>query len=123
MARKNPAVFDPHPFLKKVGNGKTVIRCKKNSRLFSQGDRANAVFYIQEGRVKLTVTSPHGREAVVTILEKGAFCGESCLTGQKVCLATATSINGSTIVRITKAAMIRALHNDPTFSTLFMARK
>ena len=120
MARKNPTVFDPNTFLNKVSRGKTVIRCKKNTRLFSQGDRANAVFYIQEGHVKLTVTSQHGKEAVVAILEKGAFCGESCLVGQKVCMATATSIPGSTIVRITKAAMIHALHDHPTFSELFM---
>ncbi len=121
MARKNPAVFDPHPFLTKVGRGKTVIHCKKNTRLFSQGDRANAVFYIQEGRVKVTVVSSHGKEAVVGILESGAFVGETCLNGQKVCMATATSINGSTVVRITKTAMIRALHDDPAFSELFMA--
>ncbi len=120
MARKDPTVFDPNTFLNKVSHGKTVIHCKKNTRLFSQGDRANAVFYIQEGRVKLTVVSEHGKEAVVAILEKGAFCGESCLAGQKVCLATATSINGSTVVRITKAAMMRALREDSAFSELFM---
>jgi CRP-like cAMP-binding protein len=121
MARRSPTVFDPDAFLTKVSRGKTVIHCKKDTRFFSQGDRANAVFYIQEGQVKLTVTSQHGKEAVVAILEKGAFCGESCLVGQKVCMATATAIPGSTIVRITKAAMIRALHDHPAFSELFMA--
>jgi len=121
MARKDLTVFDPHTFLTKVGHGKTVIHCKKNTRLFSQGDRANAVFYIQEGQVKLTVTSQHRKEAVVAMLEKGAFCGECCLVGQKVLMATATSIPGSIIVRITKVAMIRALHDHPAFSELFMA--
>ncbi len=121
MARKDPTVFAPNIFLNKISRGKTVMRCKKNARLFSQGDHANAVFYIKEGRVKLTVSSRHGKKAVIAILEKGSFCGESCLAGQKVYMATATSINGSTIVRITKAAMIRALHDDPALSELFMA--
>ena len=121
MARRSPTVFDPDAFLTKVSRGKTVIPCKKTTRLFSQGDRANAVFYIQEGQVKLTVTSQHGKEAVVAMLEKGAFCGECCLVGQKVRMATATSIPGSIIVRITKVAMIRALHDHPAFSELFMA--
>jgi len=121
MARKDLTVFDPHTFLTKVGRGTTVIHCKKNTRLFSQGDRANAVFYIQEGPVKVTVVSSHGKEAVVGILESGAFVGEACLNGQKVCMATATSINGSTIIRITRAAMIRALQNHPAFSKQFMA--
>jgi CRP-like cAMP-binding protein len=121
MARRSPTGFDPDNFLAKVGSGKTVIHCKKTTRLFSQGDRANAVFYIQEGQVKLTVTSQHRKEAVVAMLEKGAFCGECCLVGQKVLMATATSIPGSIIVRITKVAMIRALHDHPAFSELFMA--
>jgi CRP-like cAMP-binding protein len=121
MARRSPPVFTPNAFLANVSYGKTVIHCKKNTRLFSQGDRANTVFYIQEGQVTLSVTSQHGKEAVAAILEKGAFCGEYCLAGQKVCLATATPTKGSTIVRITKAAMIRALHSNSAFSELFMA--
>lgn len=122
MARKDPTVFDSDIFLNKIRRGKTVMRCKKSAQLFSQGDHANAVFYIKEGWVKLTVSSQHGKKAVIAILEKGSFCGESCLAGQKVytATATATSINGSTIVRITKAAMIRALHDDPALAELFM---
>lgn len=72
MARKDLTVFGPNIFLNKISRGKTVMRCKKNARLFSQGDYANAVFYIKEGRVKLTVSSQHGKKAVIAILEKGS---------------------------------------------------
>jgi CRP-like cAMP-binding protein len=120
MARKDPTVFDSDTFFKKVGRGKTLLRCRKNTRLFSQGDAAKYVFYITEGRIKLTVISPHGKEAVVGILESGTFVGEACLNGQKVCMATATSINGSTVVRIARATMIRALQDHPSLSKQFI---
>ena len=121
MARKRPASFNPKNFLSQVGSGKTLLQCRKNQILFSQGDAADAVFYIQDGRVTLTVVSPQGKEAVVAILEPEALFGETCLTGELVRMATATALNASTIVRIDKSAMIRVLHEKPTFAELFMA--
>lgn len=120
-ARTEAARFDPKIFLTKVGNGTTILNSTKKKVLFSQGDAANAVFYVQAGRVKLTVVSPQGKEAVVGILEPGAFFGEGCLAGQVVCMATATALDSSTIARIDKVAMIRVLNDEPAFSALFVA--
>lgn len=120
-ARKRATPFNPQTFLAKVGHGKTTLRAPKEHLIFSQGDAANAVFYVQAGRIKLTVVSQQGKEAVVGILEYGSFFGEGCLAGQLACMATATALNASTIVRIEKAAMIRVLHDESSFSELFMA--
>jgi CRP/FNR family transcriptional regulator, cyclic AMP receptor protein len=121
VARKRTPRFNPHTFLTKVGSGKTSLTSPKKQILFSQGDAAEAVFYIQAGKVKLSVVSRQGKEAVVAILEQGGFFGEGCLAGQLVCMATATALEDSSIVRIDKQAMIRVLHNEPTFSELFLA--
>ncbi len=121
MARKRLPAFNPQAFLSKVGSGKTNLTAHKKQVLYSQGDAADAVFYIQGGRVKLTVVSQQGREAVVAILEHGSFLGESCLAGQTVRTATATTLEDSSIVRIDKGAMIRVLHEEPTFAELFMS--
>jgi CRP/FNR family transcriptional regulator, cyclic AMP receptor protein len=121
MARKRLPAFNPQTFLSKVGSGKTNLTPHKKQVLYSQGDAADAVFYIQGGRVKLTVVSQQGREAVVAILERGSFLGESCLAGQTVRTATATALEDSSIVRIDKGAMIRVLHEEPTFAELFMS--
>jgi CRP/FNR family cyclic AMP-dependent transcriptional regulator len=115
------ATFNPQKFLAQVGNGKTTLTCPKKQIVFSQGDAADTVFYIQTGQVKLTVTSSQGNEAIVALLEPGAFFGEGCLAGQLVCMATAAATERSTLVRIDKQAMIRALHDEPTFSELFLA--
>src|SRR6202171_3758691 len=115
------ATFNPQQFLAQLGNGKTTLTCPKNRILFSQGDAADAVFYIQTGQVKLTVISSQGKEAIIALLEPGAFFGEGCLAGQLVCMATATAAEQSTVVRIDKQAMIRVLHDEPTFSDLFLA--
>jgi CRP-like cAMP-binding protein len=120
MARKPIEPFDPTTFLAKLNGGKTILRPKKKQIIFSQGDVADAVFYIQGGKVKLTVLSAKGKEAVIAILEPGAFLGEACLTGQSVRVATATALDASTILRIDKPTMIRTLHNEPTFAELFM---
>ncbi len=120
MKRKQLAPFNPQTFLKQVGNGKTTLTCPKNQILFSQGDTADAVFYIQTGKIKLTVISSQGNEAIVALLEPGAFFGEGCLAGQVVCLGTAAAAETSTVVRIDKQAMIRVLHDEPTFSELFL---
>lgn len=121
MARTRTPVFNPQLFLTKVGQGKTSLISPKKHTIFSQGDAAEAVFYIQAGKVKLTVVSKQGKEAVVAILERGAFFGESCLAGQVIRTATASAVEDSTIVRIDKGAMIRVLHEEPTFAELFMA--
>jgi CRP-like cAMP-binding protein len=120
MASKQPPRFNPKTFLTQVGGGRTTLQCRKNQIVFSQGDAANAVFFIQEGQVKLSVVSQQGKEAVVAILEQGNFFGEGCLAGQLVCMATASSLENSTFVRIDKQAMIDVLHNEPTFSELFL---
>jgi CRP/FNR family transcriptional regulator, cyclic AMP receptor protein len=121
MASKRTTSFNPKTFLTQVGNGKTILRCRRNHILFSQGETAEAVFYIQAGRVKLTVVSKQGKEVVVAVLESAAFFGEGHLMGQRVCMATAITIEASTIVRIDKQAMNDVLHNQPSFSSLFLA--
>jgi CRP-like cAMP-binding protein len=121
MAGKRAASFDPKTFLAQAGDGRTTLQCQKHQILFAQGDTANAVFYIQKGQVKLSVVSQQGKEAVVAMLQRGTFLGEGCLAGQLVCMATATSLNNSSIVRIDKQAMIDVLHNEPAFSELFMS--
>jgi CRP/FNR family transcriptional regulator, cyclic AMP receptor protein len=110
----------PQLFLSKVGKGKTSLISHKKHAIFTQGDAAEAVFYIQAGKVKLTVVSQQGKEAVIAILERGAFFGESCLAGQAVRTATATAVENSSLVRIDKDAMIRVLHEEPAFAELFM---
>ena len=113
--------FNPVTFLAKVGHGKTTLQAHKGQLIFSQGDAADAVFYVQAGRVKLSVLSQQGKEAVVGVLDQGSFFGEGCLVGQRACMATVNALDASTIVRIEKAAMIRVLHDESSFSELFMA--
>jgi CRP/FNR family transcriptional regulator, cyclic AMP receptor protein len=113
--------FDPKAFLAKVGDGKTIAKYQKDQIVFAQGDAADAVFYIQEGRVKLTVVSEQGKEAVVGILEPKQFFGEGCLNGHPLRIATTTAMEDCLITSITKAAMIAVLHSEPAFSELFMA--
>src|SRR6267143_7330100 len=112
--------FDPQAFLATVGAARTITQCPKDYKIFSQGDPSDAVFYIQEGRVKLKVKSKQGKEAVIAILSVGDFFGEGCLIGQKVCLATAMAIAPSFILRIEKNEMLRVLHEEPRFSDFFV---
>ena len=121
MARKQPPRLDPKVFLQKVGHGKSLMLTGKRQLIFSQGDAADAVFYVQTGQVKLTVLSEQGKEAIIAMLEPGSFFGEGCLAGHQVCMATATAVKYSSVVRIDKQTMIRALHDDPSFSELFLA--
>jgi CRP/FNR family transcriptional regulator, cyclic AMP receptor protein len=113
--------FDPKAFLAKVGDGNTIAKYRKDQVVFAQGDAADAVFYIQEGRVKLTVVSEQGKEAVVGILDPGQFFGEGCLNGHPLRIATTTAMEDCLITAITKTAMIAVLHSEPAFSKLFMA--
>ncbi len=119
LARKVTA-FSPQSFLARAGDGRITLTCTKKQILFSQGDAADAVFYIQAGTVKLAVVSPQGKEAVIAMLEQGSFLGEGCLAGQPVHLATATAAGDSILVRIDKQAMLRSLHEDPAFSAQFL---
>src|ERR1700694_552509 len=112
--------FDAKVFLGKVGAGKTILEFHKKQHVFEQGNIANAVFYIQKGRVKLTVMSEQGKEAVVAILEPGQFFGEGCMNGHALRIATTTAMEDCLITAITKAAMIAALHDEPKFSELFV---
>ncbi|HZP01041.1 MAG TPA: Crp/Fnr family transcriptional regulator [Terriglobia bacterium] len=121
MVRERIPPFDPKTFLNKVGNGKTQLVFREKRVIFSQGDACDAVFYIQKGKVKLTVVSSKGKEAVLAILETGDFVGESCLAGSPMRMATASAITECRMVRIEKQAMMRLLHEQPKFSELFMA--
>ena len=120
MASKHPPPLNLQTFLSQIGSGKTNLTSPKQRILFSQGEEAEAVFYIQAGKVKLSVVSQQGKEAVIAMLEPGAFFGEGCLAGQQVYMATATAEEDSTLIRIDKQTMIRVLHDNPDFSALFM---
>jgi CRP/FNR family cyclic AMP-dependent transcriptional regulator len=121
MKGKVKQPFDPKLFLAKVGDGKTIADFHQNQMIFAQGDSANAIFYIQRGKVKLTVVSTHGKDAVIGILGVGDFFGEACLAGQLTRMSTAAAMEESSIVRIEKAHMIKLLHDQPAFSELFLA--
>jgi CRP-like cAMP-binding protein len=114
------ALFDPKRFLAKVGDGKTILNFDKNQVVFSQGDAADTVFYIQKGRIKVLVVSEQGKEAVVGILEAGQFFGEGCLNGHPLRISTTMAMEGCLVTSITKAAMLTTLQREPKFSELFM---
>jgi CRP/FNR family transcriptional regulator, cyclic AMP receptor protein len=118
--QKGMVSFDPQAFLATVGAARTITQCPKDYKIFSQGGPSDAVFYIQEGRVKLKVKSKQGKEAVIAILGVGDFFGEGCLIGQKVCLATAMAIAPSFILRIEKNEMLRVFHEEREFSDFFL---
>jgi CRP/FNR family cyclic AMP-dependent transcriptional regulator len=121
MKRKAKLPFDPEKFLSRVNGGRSISDYRKGKIVFRQGDPADAVFYIQKGKIKLTVVSERGKEAVVGILGPSHFFGEGCLNGHPLRVTTATAIDQSVITRIPKAAMIAILHDEPEFSELFMA--
>jgi len=121
MTAKATHLFDPNVFLAKIGLGRTIAEYPKNHVVFSQGDPANAVFYIQKGKIKLTVVSNNGKEAVIALLDIGDFLGEGCLKAQPFRMATATAMSDCSILRLEKAAMIRVLHDEPAFSEIFVS--
>jgi CRP/FNR family cyclic AMP-dependent transcriptional regulator len=118
-AKAKPS-FDPKAFLAKVGKAKTNVDYRKNQKVFSQGEPAETIFYLQKGRVKLTVVSKDGKEAVIAILGPGDFFGEGCLAGQLLRMSTAASMAECSIIRLEKVGVIRALRDDPAFSELFL---
>ena len=121
MALSQKISFDPKDFLATIDGGRTVSDYRKNQIIFSQGDPADSVFYIQKGKVKIAVTSKQGKEAVVAIPGTEEFFGEGCLVAQPLRLATAKAITESTVMRVEKAEMIRVLHAEPTFAEVFTA--
>jgi CRP-like cAMP-binding protein len=121
MEKQGKDSFDTKMFLAKVGAGKTILAFHKNQHVFEQGDVANTVFYLQKGKVNLTVLSEQGKEAIVAILEPGQFFGEGCMNGHKLRISTTTAMEDSVITSITKEAMLAALHDEPKFSEMFMA--
>jgi CRP/FNR family cyclic AMP-dependent transcriptional regulator len=117
--KKQP--FDVEVFLHTVDGGRSVSNYRKNQKVFSQGDPADAVFYIQEGKVKVCVISEQGKEAVVALHGNGDFFGEGCLSGQPLRLATVATMTDCVIMRLDKAAIVRVLHDEPKFSEMFMS--
>jgi CRP/FNR family cyclic AMP-dependent transcriptional regulator len=113
--------FDPQNFLSKIGTGKTITVFKKNQIVFEQGDHADSIFYIQKGRIKLSVRSHQGKDAVVGIMGAGQFFGEACLNGQKLRISTNVAMETCVVTAITKAVMIATLHKELSFSKLFVA--
>jgi len=121
MALQPLPSFDPRPFLAMVGEGRSMGEYRKDDIVFSQGDPADAVFYIQRGKVKVTVVSEQGKEAIVATLGPKDFFGEGCLAGQAQRIATVATMTDSVIVRLEKAAIVRVIHQEPAFSGMFMA--
>jgi len=120
MARKVRAAFDPKVFLSTVDHGRTNVSVASNTVIFRQAGPADAVFYIQKGRIKIVVTSKQGKEAVVGVLGVGDFFGEGCLIGQPRRLASAKAMTDSEIVRVARSEMIRLLQDEPEFGEVFM---
>ena len=118
---KNNRDFDPSKFLATIGEGRKVVVLAKKQTIFMQGDAADAVFYIQKGKVQLTVVSKVGKEATLGILSEGEFFGEGGLAGQSFRMGSATAVTDCELLRIDKKAMMLALHREHTFSDMFVA--
>lgn len=121
MTTKSRPPFDPKSFLAMVGEGRSIGEYREDEIVFSQGDPADAVFYVQSGKVKLTVVSEQGKEAVVALLGTNDFFGEGCLAGQARRIATVATMTDSVIARVEKAAIVRVIRQEPAFSGMFIA--
>jgi CRP-like cAMP-binding protein len=113
--------FNPKSFLAKIGDGRTIGKYRKNQTVFSQGDPANDLLFIQKGKMKITVVSEQGKEAVTAIVSADEFLGEGCLAGQTHRLSTAVAMTECTIMHLEKSAVMRVIHDEPAFSELFIA--
>src|SRR5579862_6860594 len=113
--------FDPDVFLATIGEGRKMVAVPKKQSIFTQGDTADAVFYIQKGKVRLTVVSKIGREATIGILSQGSFFGEGALAGQVLRMGSAAAMTDCELLRVEKKAMMAALHREHTFSDMFVA--
>jgi CRP/FNR family transcriptional regulator, cyclic AMP receptor protein len=121
MKRKGKLAFDPKVFLSKVNGGRTISDYRKDQIVYGQGDPADSVFFIQSGKVKKTVVSEQGKEAVVALLGTGDFFGEGCLAGEVLRLATVSAMTKCVIARMAKADITRVIHEEPAFAELFIS--
>lgn len=119
--RKAEVSFDSKTFLAAVGDGRTIQEYSKDQAVFAQGDAADSVYYVLSGKVKLSIISPSGKEAVIAIVGSGSFFGEGCLAGQPLRMASASAITQCSIVQVKKPVMVRVLHEEPEFSEVFIA--
>jgi CRP/FNR family cyclic AMP-dependent transcriptional regulator len=113
--------FDSQTFLSTIDGGRTIAAFPKKQRIFNQGDSSDAIFYIQKGKVKLTVLSKSGKEATIGILNEGDFFGEGCLAGQSLRMGSATAMTDCSVMRIAKKSMMDVLHREQAFSDMFVA--
>ncbi len=120
-SKKKKLPFDPKTFLSKVNGGHSLSDYRKDETVYAQGDPADSVFYIHKGKVKITVLSEQGKEAVVALLGPGDFVGEGCLAGQPRRMATASAMTDCVIARMAKADVVRVIHEQPAFSELFIS--
>jgi CRP-like cAMP-binding protein len=121
MSPRKARPFDPKVFLAQTGLGRTILQCPQSKVIFAQGDPSDAVFYIQDGRARLTVLSSRGTEATIALLGEGDFVGEACITSdQPRRVASATAITDCRVLRIEKPAMLEVLHREHAFSDLFV---
>ena len=120
-AAKQRRKFDSQTFLSTIDGGRTIVAFLKKQTIFTQGDSCDAVFYIQKGKVKLTVVSKSGKEATIGILNEGDFFGEGCLTGQPLRMCSATAMTDCSVMRIDKTYMMEVLHREHAFSDMFVA--
>jgi CRP/FNR family cyclic AMP-dependent transcriptional regulator len=118
---RHKTAFDVKGFLNKADGGRTIVSYRNSTSIFVQGDPADAIFYIQKGKVKLTVVSKRGKEAVVALLGEGDFFGEGCLAGQPLRMATAVALSTCSIMKLDKPGVVRLLHEEPLFSEMFVA--
>ena len=121
VMKRQAIPFDPKVFLATANGAGTIIKYKKGQIIFSQGDPANSVFYIHNGNVKVSIASEQGKEVVVAVLGGDEFCGEGCLTGQPLRIATASAMTECKIMRLEKETVIRVLHDEPAFSEMFLS--
>jgi CRP-like cAMP-binding protein len=121
QTKTNELPFDPKAFLLSANGGRSVSKYATDETIYQQGDLADSIFYIQTGKVKLTVTSEEGKEAVVAFLKADDFFGERCADGETVRLSTATALTECTITEVTKAEFSRIVHNEPTFAEFFIS--
>jgi CRP-like cAMP-binding protein len=119
-AAKKQKRFDPQTFLSTIDGGRTIVTFPRKKTIFNQGGPSNAVFYIQTGKVKLTVLSKTGKEATIGILSEGDFFGEGCLTGQRLRLCSATAVTDCTVMCIDKESMLDVIHREHAFSDMFV---
>jgi CRP-like cAMP-binding protein len=118
---KKRGKFDPKTFLSTIDGGRTIAAFPKKHRIFVQGDPSDAVFYIQKGRVKLTVVAKSGKEATIGILSEGDFFGEGCLAGQPLRMCSANAMTDCSLMRIEKKSMMQVIHRERAFSDMFVA--